>query len=156
MGLLTPLAVKIGGLPWLPRYNAWIVRLDRLVQLLTRGRFTLLSLAGLPELQLTVPGRKSGIERTTPLLCVPHEGGWLIAGSFWGGPKPPAWTYNLEAAGEAGVHFKGRSYRVSARRAVGDERARLWEVMKGTWPNYAKYEARTDREIKVYVLAPLA
>ncbi len=154
MGLLTPVAVKLGGQPWMPRFNPLIVRLDHLIQRVTLGRFTLLSIAGLPSLTLTVVGRKSGVPRSTPLLCVPHEGGWLIAGSFWGNPKPPVWTYNLEAAGEAEVRFKGRTYAVTARRTEGEERARLWQVMQRTWPNYAKYETRTDREIKVYELTP--
>ena len=34
----------------------------------------------------------------------------------------------------------------------GDERARMWQVMLRTWPNYAKYEERTDRVIPVFRL----
>jgi hypothetical protein len=86
------LAIWLGGRAWLPRFAPYIVKLDMFLRKLTRGRFTLLTLSGLPELFLTVPGRKSGIPRTTPLLCVPHEGGWLIAGSNWGQPKPPMWV----------------------------------------------------------------
>ena len=39
------------------------------------------------ELSLTVPGRRSGIPRTTPLLRFPHHRGCLIASSYFGGPK---------------------------------------------------------------------
>ena len=55
-------------------------------------------MAGLPSIYLTVRGRKSGVERTTPLLCVPDGGTWLIAGSYFGGPKTPLWVGNLRAA----------------------------------------------------------
>ena len=48
------LAIRLGRQPWLPKFAKYIVGLDVLIQRLTRGRFTLLSLAGLPELLLTV------------------------------------------------------------------------------------------------------
>ena len=103
---------------------------------------------------LTVPGRKSGIPRSTPLLCVPHEDGWLVAGSNWGAPKPPAWVGNLDAADRATVTFRGRPTAVTPRRVEGAERAAYWQVMLETWPNYAKYAERTDREIPVFLLRP--
>lgn len=152
MRLLRPVAVWFGGRPWMPRFTSLVVRVDKAIQRLTRGRFTLLSLGGLPELFLTVPGRRSGIARTTPLLCAPTAEGWLVAGSNWGGDKAPAWALNLEAAGEATVAFKGRSYAVSSRRLEGDERARAWQELLAVWPNYATYAARTDREIGVFAL----
>src|SRR5688500_16030722 len=97
MGLLTPLAVRIGAIPWLPRLLPQIVACDKALQRVSRGRVTILDVAGLPNLVLTVPGRKSGIPRTNPLLCVPHDGGWLIAGSYFGGPTTPLWVNNLRA-----------------------------------------------------------
>jgi hypothetical protein len=38
---------------------------------------------------------------------------------------------------------------------AGEERARLWAHMIETWPNYAKYEQRTDRLIPVFLLERL-
>src|SRR5690606_28470273 len=143
------LALRLGAQPWLPRFAGTIVGLDRLIQRATRGRLTLLSVAGLPELMLTVPGRKTGIERTTPLLCVSHEGGWLVAGSNWGQPRPPAWVGNVLAADTARVTFHGRDHVVEPRLVTGEERAVLWRMMLETWPNYAKYAERTPREIPV-------
>ena len=148
------LAIRIGGQPWLPRFAKYIVGFDVFLQRITRGRFTLLTLAGLPEIMLTVAGRKSGLPRSTPLLCVPHDGGWLVAGSNWGAPEPPAWVGNLDAASEATVTHRGRPVTVRPRRLGGEERAAYWEVMLATWPNYAKYAERTDREIPIFFLAP--
>ena len=79
MGLLTPLAVRIGSISWMPRLLPQIVVVDKSLHRLSGGRVTLLDIAGLPNLTLTVVGRKSGIPRSTPLLCVPHDGAWLIA-----------------------------------------------------------------------------
>lgn len=152
MNPLRPLAIRIGALPGLSRRSKQIIAVDRLIQRLTRGRLTLLTLAGLPSLLLTVRGRKSGELRSTPLLCVPHDDGWLVVGSNWGHPKPPSWALNLEAATRAWVLFDGSEHTVSVRVAEGDERERLWQVLLGTWPNYALYAQRTERRLPVFVL----
>ena len=154
MGLLTPLAARIGAQPWMPRLLPQVVAVDKTLQRLSRGRVTLLDLAGLPNVMLTVPGRRSGIPRANPLLCVPHDGGWLIAGSYFGGPRTPVWVHNLRASGMAEVRVKGRSTRVRWREVEGAERAEMWKVMLRTWPNYAKYEERTERTIPVFHLTP--
>jgi deazaflavin-dependent oxidoreductase (nitroreductase family) len=147
-------AVHLGAQPWLPRYARVIVGVDRAIQKLTRGRFTLLTATGLPELMLTVAGRKTGVPRTTPLLCMPHDGGWLVAGSNWGNPAPPAWVLNLCAADEASVRFSGIDTAVSVRTAEGSERDALWAVLVATWPNYDLYAERIERQIPVFVLMP--
>lgn len=147
-------ALKLGGQPWLPRFAGLVVGTDKAVQRLTRGRVDLLAFAGLPELLLQVPGRRTGILRSTPLLCVPHGDGWLVAGSNWGAATPPAWVFNLQAADEPLVTFKGRTVAADARLLTGPERDEKWALMLETWPNYAKYAARTDRELPVFWLTP--
>jgi deazaflavin-dependent oxidoreductase (nitroreductase family) len=153
---IRPVAIWLGGRSWMPQFLPIIVRLDMFIRRLTGGRISLLTFAGLPELFLTVVGRKSGLPRTTPLLCVPHEGGWLVAGSNWGGPKAPAWVFNLADAETATVEFKGRETTVTATRVEGAERERLWRVMNQTWPNYDSYAVRTEREIQVFRLTPMS
>ncbi len=131
-----------------------VVRLDKGLYRLSGGRVALMSMTGLPDLTLTVVGRRSGQPRSVPLLGVPHGTGWLVAGSNWGGDAMPAWATNLEAAGEAIVTRRGRDTPMSAWRAHGSERDELWAVMLRTWPNFARYAERTTREIPVFVLTP--
>ena len=77
----------------------------------------------------------------------------LIAGSYFGGPKMPLWVGNLRAAnGEARVEFDKRRSPVVATELADPERAEAWQLMLETWPNYAKYEQRTDRLIPVFRL----
>jgi deazaflavin-dependent oxidoreductase (nitroreductase family) len=153
MGLLTPLAVRIGSLEWMPKLLPQVVWVDTRLHRYSGGRVTVLDIAGLPNVNLTVKGRKSGIERTTPLLCVPDGDTLLIAGSYFGGPKMPLWVGNLRAAGgRATVRFGKERFAVSARELTDPERAEAWKVMLETWPNYAKYEERTDRLIPVFRL----
>jgi len=154
MGLLTPLAIRIGALSWMPKLLPQIVWMDKLVQRLTRGRFTILDIAGLPNLMLTVVGRRSGIPRSTPLLCVPCGDGYLIAGSYFGGPKQPLWVVNLEAANRCTIRYRGRTLEADARPVTGEAREVAWEHMLKTWPNFAKYEQRTSRQIKVFRVTP--
>jgi len=160
VNILTPLAVRIGAIPWMPKLLPQITATDKFIQRVTKGRVTILDIAGLPNLMLTVKGRKSGVPRTTPLLCVPNESGYLIAGSNFGGEKKPVWVVNVRAAEEkaelVGVRFDGRTQQAGVRELTGAERDRAWEHMIETWPNYARYAERTDRIIPVFLLDPTA
>jgi len=154
MGLLTPLAIRVGSIPWLPRFLAQIMWFDKLLQRVTGGRLTLLDVAGLPNLMLTAIGRKSGVPRDTPLLCAPYGQDILVAGSNFGSDKEPMWVKNVEANPNVTVRFRRRSSAMVARRLEGDEREAAWARMLATWPNFAKYEQRTDRRIKLFLLTP--
>ena len=155
MGLLTPVAIRIGALEWLPRFLPQITAVDRALSRLTGGRVSLVRLAGLPSLELTVAGRKSGVPRTTPVLCVPHRDGYLVAGSNFGGPKVPVWVFNVRAAETVQLKVNGTQMSAVPREVTGDERAAVWEHMNKTWPNYAKYAERTDRTIPVFLMEPV-
>jgi deazaflavin-dependent oxidoreductase (nitroreductase family) len=86
------------------------------------------------------------------LLCVPYRDGWLIAGSYFGGPKTPLWVGNLRATGRAHIRFAREEIDVSWRELEAQDRADAWQAMLDVWPNYAKYEERTDRLIPVFHL----
>ena len=154
MGLLTPLAVRIGSIPWMPKLLPQITATDKAIQRVSKGRVTILDVAGLPNLTLTVVGRKSGTPRSTPLLAVPRGDTWLVAGSNFGGPKQPVWVVNLEANPDAEITVRGRTSKVRGRRLEGEEREQAWADMVAVWPNYNLYAERTGRQIKVFELTP--
>jgi deazaflavin-dependent oxidoreductase (nitroreductase family) len=83
---------------------------------------------------------------------VPYQGGWLIAGSSFGAPDPPAWIVNLRAAETATIRYRRREIRVRHRELAGDDRASAWAAMVEIWPNYDLYAARTERVIPVFHL----
>ncbi|MFE9256731.1 nitroreductase family deazaflavin-dependent oxidoreductase [Streptomyces sp. NPDC006879] len=130
-----------------------IPALDRAVHRLTRGRL-LPSARMLPGVVLTARGARSGLPRTTPLACMPEEtsGTWVLIGSNFGRPGHPAWTANLLQHPEAEVNWKGRDIAVRARLLEGEERARAWADALRFWPPYATYQARIDREIRLFRL----
>lgn len=145
-------AILIGSWAWVPNYLKQITAADKFLQRKTKGAWSLLRIASLPGVRMTVVGKKSGLPRTTPLLCTPYKDGVLIAGSNFGGPATPAWVGNLRAAGEAEVRFNGVEGRMIPRELEGEERAEAWVEMLKTWPNYRLYEQRTDRLIPVFWL----
>ena len=107
---------------------------------------------GTTALLLTTTGRKSGEERTTPLIYQEHNGDYLIVASKGGADEPPAWYRNLEVEPAVGVQVKGERFTANARTATSDEKPELWSKMTGAWPAYDVYQTKTDREIPVIVL----
>ena len=132
MGLLTPVAIKIGSFSWMPKLLPQIVWIDKRLHQVTRGRYCFVDIAGLPSIVLTVPGRKSGILRSTNLLTVPDGDEWLIAGSFFGDPRPPVWVANLRATETVTIRYRRQDHTVTLARAGGEERDQAWETMNAT------------------------
>ncbi|MFJ8214277.1 nitroreductase family deazaflavin-dependent oxidoreductase [Streptomyces sp. NPDC096033] len=131
----------------------FIPAMDKAVHRLTGGK-VLLSARMLPGVILTARGAKSGEPRTTPLACMPEDGGasWLLIGSNFGRPGHPAWTGNLLKNPDADVNWQGRDIPVRARLLEGAERAEAWRAVLGFWPPYATYQARIEREIRLFRL----
>lgn len=129
----------------------WFGRIHRSVYLRTGGRVGS-RLAGIPMLLLTTTGRKSGQLRTTPLTCMADGEDFVIVGSNNGGPKDPAWWLNLQQDPRARIQVGRNRFDVTAHRARGDERERLWPALKAFNPAYRRYEKKTHREIPVVVL----
>jgi deazaflavin-dependent oxidoreductase (nitroreductase family) len=102
-------------------------------------------------LLLTTTGRKSGLERTSPLGWVPDgNGGWLIAASASGAAGIPAWYHNLAAAPDkARIEINGATIPVSAEQLHGTEREAAWQTLTAGIPRFGRYAEKTDREIPV-------
>lgn len=157
MSLLTPVGVRIAALPFMPKLLPQIVTTDKKLLALTKGKLSVLDLAGLPNITLTTIGRKSGLPRPAQLLAVPREdGSWLTAGSNFGQENQPVWVLNVEANPEVEVTRKGRTTPMLARKLEGAERQVARDEMMKVWPNIALYEKRTagGREIKIFHLTP--
>lgn len=111
-------------------------------------------LAGGPVLLLTTTGRKSGRERTVPLLYLPDGQDLVVVGSNGGAATHPAWWLNLQTNPEATIEIGGRRTRVRAEKASPEEKERLWPGLVDMYSGYEDYRRRTDREIPVVILRP--
>ncbi|MGW7099979.1 nitroreductase family deazaflavin-dependent oxidoreductase [Streptomyces sp. NPDC054838] len=130
-----------------------IPAMDKAVHKLTRGK-VILSAQMLPGVILTAKGARTGEPRTTPLACMPLDDGasWLLIGSNFGRPGHPAWTANLLKHPDAQVSWHGKDIAVRARLLQGEERAAAWREALAFWPPYATYQARIEREIRLFRL----
>lgn len=109
--------------------------------------------AGAPMILVTTTGRKSGQQRTSPLVYGKTGDDLFIIASKAGDPKHPDWFLNIEANPNVTVEVGTDKYEARARITEGEERARLYKQMADAMPNFKEYQEKTDREIPVVVLS---
>ena len=114
------------------------------------------SFGGMPSLELTTIGRKSGQPRSVMLTSPLQEGDtYVVVASRGGDDVHPAWFLNLRDNPAVEVARPGQPKQaMHARVATADERARLWPLITADHKNYAGYQKRTDREIPLVLLEP--
>jgi len=141
------------------RPGAWVFsrvlrHLDDLVGRVSRGRTSAPEvLAGLPVLDVSTTGRKSGLRRRSPLIAVPIDDTLALLGTNFGQPSTPAWVLNLEADPRATVSYRQRTVEASARAATDDEQARVLAGSAQVYGGYLKYQQRiTGRRLRIFVL----
>ncbi len=129
---------------------------DDVVGSLTKGRQSAPGIfAGLPVLDLTTTGRKSGQPRTSHLIALPAGDTLALLGTNFGQGGTPAWVLNLEADPRASVEHKGRTADVLARPVTGEEREQVLAAAKEIYPGYLKYlERLTHRTVRIFALDP--
>lgn len=134
------------------RTSRFVVWADKKLHRAFGGRVSLVALAGLPSLRLTTTGRKSGLARSTNLLCFPRGGDLVLTASNWGRPNDPAWALNLRANPKCEVARAGKPVDVVARELHGDEYAAMWAELLEFWPGYAMEQKEAGRPLPVFVL----
>ncbi len=142
---------------WIPTTKAgsWIVKhlyfpLDNAIYRRTNGRRGLSPTTTM--LHLTTIGAKTRQARTVPVLYL-RDGDtfWVMASNF-GGPKHPAWSYNLLANPDAHVQIGDEDHRVRARLATNEEKGRLWPRLLELYPAWKQYRTWTDRDFRLFAL----
>jgi deazaflavin-dependent oxidoreductase (nitroreductase family) len=87
-------------------------------------------------------------------MRVEHEGTYAVVASLGGSPNNPVWYENLKKNPHVELQDRAVKRDYMAREVTGDEKAIWWQRAVETWPDYAAYQARTTREIPVFVLDP--
>jgi deazaflavin-dependent oxidoreductase (nitroreductase family) len=109
---------------------------------------------GKPLLLLHNTGARSGKARLNPLVYQEVDGGYAIFASKAGAPDNPDWYHNILANPEVTIEVGTDSFDMTARVAGDGEREPIWTRQKADFPQFADYEASTDRTIPVIILDP--
>jgi deazaflavin-dependent oxidoreductase (nitroreductase family) len=130
-------------------------RLHRTLLTVTGGRVGN-SFFGMPSLQLTTIGRKSGDPRKVMLTAPIIDGDTIvIVASRGGDPTHPAWFLNLRDNPNVEVSLRNGPERpMTAHVATPDERATLWPRVIESYKGYDDYQTKTTREIPLVLLTP--
>ncbi len=113
-------------------------------------------LRGRPVIILTSVGANTGKLRKTVLMRVEHEGRYAVVASLGGAPENPAWHHNLKKNAHVELQDRATKRDYMAREVTGDEKVVWWKRAVEAWPDYATYQVKTDRQIPVFVLDPMA
>lgn len=127
---------------------------DQTEKIFETGTTESVDIKGRPVILLTTRGAKTGKLRKVPLMRVEHDGHYAIVASLGGAPKHPVWYYNVQAEPHVELQDGTVTRDYDAREVTGEEKALWWERAVATYADYADYQAKTDREIPVFVLTP--
>lgn len=128
---------------------------DAFLLRLTGGRLDFTRAAGLPVIELTTFGAKSGVPRTLSLAGYPDGDKYVLVASNFGRTRHPAWYHNLKTNPECLVRKNRRAGKYLAREADDEERKRYWELAVSYYVGYEAYEQRAaNRKISVMILEP--
>jgi deazaflavin-dependent oxidoreductase (nitroreductase family) len=139
--------------------TTWLIRnvasrLDPLLFKATNGRFTSMGPPAMPMLTLTAVGRRSGQPRSVHLACLEDAGDYLVVASAMGQQRHPGWRYNIDANPDVEIQLRGQRMEARASVLSDAEKATVWPEVQRAIPQMRVYEKRTDRNIRVYRLAP--
>ncbi len=109
-----------------------------------------------PIVVITSRGSKSGKLRKNPVMRVEKDGVYVAIASVGGGPRNPSWVANFLADPVVQLQDGPKPALYRARLVEGDERQQWWDLAVATWPTYATYQEKTERQIPVFLLEPIS
>jgi deazaflavin-dependent oxidoreductase (nitroreductase family) len=109
---------------------------------------------GIPVGLLTTTGRRTGKERTTPLMYLDEGNRYLVVASNSGFDAQPAWFLNLVASPQATFERGGQCEPVRACVLDAAEASMLWPRLEAHNPLWGAYARLTARDMPVIALEP--
>lgn len=109
---------------------------------------------GMPLLLLTVAGRKTGVEHTSPVAYFEDGGRYVVTGSAGGAAAEPQWFRNLRKADQAVIEVGADRMTVDVHIVDDAEHKTLWAKLLAKAPFFGKYEEKAGRTIPMAALTP--
>jgi deazaflavin-dependent oxidoreductase (nitroreductase family) len=111
---------------------------------------------GMPVVELTTTGRRSGVPRTVMLTSPVHDDDQVVlVASYGGDDRHPQWFLNLRDNPNVELTMQGKKRPMQARVATSAEKSELWPRVVDGYKGYAQYQTRTERDIPLVILEPL-
>ena len=129
------------------RFNVWVYKKSN-------GKLMKNFPGGFPICIVTMIGRKSGQAREVALIHLPMEDKKLLVASQGGLDKNPVWYYNVKANPEIDIMVSGVTKSYIAEQADEEQKRQLWPHLLSLYPDFDEYQARTDRDIPVFICSP--
>jgi len=140
---------------YIPSPRDWVREQVELYESSGGTKGTTLRDTGLPVIIVTHKGNKTGAIRKTPLMTVKDGTNYVLVGSVGGAPENPVWVNNLRANPDIELRDLTMVRPMRAREVTDPaERARLWKLAVAAYPPYADYQAKTSRQIPVFLAEP--
>jgi deazaflavin-dependent oxidoreductase (nitroreductase family) len=112
-------------------------------------------LFGMPGVELTTIGHKSGLPRSTMLTSPIHdENRVVLVASKGGDDRDPQWYRNLTSNPDVEITMHGETRTMRARTASPEEKATMWPDIVASYKGYAGYQERAGRDIPVIICEP--
>ncbi len=143
--------------------TTWVPLLKRVMHVITRAHVWLFdasqgrlgkTFAGAPCCMVKMKGRKSGRVVSIPLIHIPDGDDVILIASQGGLEKNPAWYYNMMADPNVVVVADGTTRNMVARKADDAEKAERWPRAVAVYPDFNEYQARTERDIPLFICSP--
>ena len=132
----------------------WVLKaftkLNVLVYRASQGRL-MHQMKGRPICLVDMIGRRSGKRITVPLMYVPDGDEVYLVASQGGAAQHPVWYYNLIESRAVTLQVQGRKRVMRVETVSTEARPRVWDRCVECYPDYALYQARTERKIPVFV-----
>ncbi|MGV0645157.1 nitroreductase/quinone reductase family protein [Mycolicibacterium sp. XJ879] len=137
-----------------PRAQRAMSRMHAHLYRISGGRFLPRWFAGAPVLVLQTVGRRTGANRSTPVLYLRDGDALVVMAANAGAARTPAWWLNLKAAGSGEVIVGRQRRTVRPRELKGAEYDRLLRRFVQMYPQAEHYAAFTDRPLPLIALEP--
>lgn len=136
---------------WVRPLLRWFSKANVFVYRLTNGKLWGTFPGGVPVCLVSMTGAKSGRKRTIPLIYLPHGEEVILVASQGGMEKHPIWYWNLKKDPHVTIQDGARKRRMVARQVDDAEKRELWPHILTIYPDFEDYQARTDRNIPMFV-----
>lgn len=146
--------IKQSHVPVVRFFMRWFTRLQVAVFRATKGRLMNSFPGGYPVCIVTTRGAKTGKVRRVALIHLPHGDNKLLVASQGGMPQNPVWYHNIKAHPDVQIMVDGAERTYRARQVSDEEKAALWPHLLSLYPDFDQYQARTDRNIPVFLCEP--